>query len=93
MAVFRAVENGRPMIRAANTGFSAFICPHGQIISRSQLFKEEVLTQELRLGLSSMSFYTRYGDLFAFALLVISLLKIFHMIYYNKLLLLRSQRS
>ncbi len=93
MAVFRAVENGRPMIRAANTGFSAFIGPHGHIMARSQLFKEEVLTRELRLKPSSKSFYTRYGDLFAFVLLVISFLRILHMIYYEKWLLRRSKRS
>ena len=87
MAVFRAIENRRPMIRAANTGFSAFIGPNGHITARSQLFKEEVLTQELHLGPPSMSFYSRYGDLFAFILLVISLLKILHMIYCEKLLL------
>jgi apolipoprotein N-acyltransferase len=92
MAVFRAVENGRPMIRAANTGFSAFISPHGHIMTRSQLFEEEVLTQDLRLGHSSLKLYTRYGDIFAFTLLVISFLKVLHMLCYNKILLLRSQR-
>jgi len=93
MAVFRTIENGRPMIRAANTGFSAFIGPQGRIMTRSELFKEEVLTQDLRLGHSSLRFYTRYGDLFAFTLFVISLLKIVHMLWYNKILSTRSQRS
>lgn len=92
MAVFRTVENRRPMIRAANTGFSAFIGPHGRIMARSQLFKEEVLTRELRLGSSSIGFYTRYGDLFAFFLLVISFLRILHMVYYDKLRLRRSRK-
>jgi apolipoprotein N-acyltransferase len=93
MAVFRAVENARPMIRAANTGFSAFIGPHGHIMARSHLFKEEVLKRELRLGSPSMSFYTRYGDLFAFVLLVISFLRTLHMVYYAKWPLGRSKRS
>ncbi len=93
MAVFRAVENGRPMIRAANTGFSAFIGPQGRLTTRSQLFKEQVLTQDLRWGHASLRFYTRYGDLFAFTLLVISFLKIVHMLWYNKIRSIRSQRS
>lgn len=93
MAVFRAVENGRPMIRAANTGFSAFIGPHGHIMARSQLFEEEVLTQDLRLGHSSLRFYTRYGDLFAFTLLVISFLRVLHRLCYNKIRLVRSRKS
>lgn len=92
MAVFRAVENGRPMVRAANTGFSAFIGPQGQIISRSQLFKEEVLVQHVRLVHSSVRFYTRYGDLFAFALLVISFLKFFHRFCYNRIVLVLSRK-
>ena len=93
MAVFRAVENGRPLIRSANTGFSAFIGPQGKITAKSELFKEEVLKQEVKLGHSSLRFYTRYGDLFAFALLAVSLIKIFHLLCYNKLKLFRSKRS
>jgi apolipoprotein N-acyltransferase len=83
MAVFRAVENRRPLIRAANTGFSALINPKGKIIVRSGLFKEEVLSKEVELAPSSMSVYTRYGDLFPYALLAICLIKVFHMLWYT----------
>ena len=38
MAVFRAVENRRPLVRAANTGISAFISPTGEITQKSGLF-------------------------------------------------------
>ncbi len=38
MAVFRAVENRRPVIRAANTGISAFILPNGRILEQSGEF-------------------------------------------------------
>ncbi|MDY7035433.1 MAG: apolipoprotein N-acyltransferase, partial [Thermodesulfobacteriota bacterium] len=65
MAVFRAVENGMPLIRAANTGISAFISSQGKIITTGGLFMEEVLIHELTLGGPSTRFYTRYGDLFA----------------------------
>ena len=70
MAVFRAVENHRPMIRAANTGFSAFIGPQGEIQLRSGLFSEEVIERTVSLAGPSKTFYTRHGDLFA---LVVSL--------------------
>jgi apolipoprotein N-acyltransferase len=83
MAVFRAVENRRPLIRAANTGFSALINPKGKIIERSGLFREQVLAQEVELAPPSMSVYTRYGDLFAFAFLAISLIKVFQVLWYN----------
>ena len=84
MAVFRAVENGRPMVRAANTGFSAFIGPQGKILARGELFREEVLKKEVRWGDSSLRFYTRYGDLFALAILVISLIRLLYLLCYNR---------
>jgi apolipoprotein N-acyltransferase len=84
MAVFRAVETGRPVIRAANTGFSAFIGPQGHIISQSGLFREDILTHKLRLDDSPPRFYTRYGDLFAIALLFTSLFRILQLLWYNK---------
>jgi apolipoprotein N-acyltransferase len=84
MAVFRAVENKRSLIRAANTGFSALISARGKVIERSELFEEQVLTQEIEPGFDPLTFYTRYGDLFAFALLAISLIMIFHILWYNR---------
>jgi len=38
MAVFRAVENRKPLVRAANTGISGFIDSSGRIIASSGLF-------------------------------------------------------
>jgi len=72
MAVFRAIENRRPMIRAANTGFSAFITPTGAIQSKSGLFVEAVLKGSIIAGTFPLTFYSRFGDLFATALLVVS---------------------
>ncbi|MBC8418478.1 MAG: apolipoprotein N-acyltransferase [Proteobacteria bacterium] len=76
MAVFRAVENRRPMVRAANTGFSAFIEPTGAIRSQSHLLTEQVLEGSVTPGTSPLTFYSRYGDLFAIALLIISFARI-----------------
>ncbi|HOP47237.1 MAG TPA: apolipoprotein N-acyltransferase [Desulfobacteraceae bacterium] len=76
MAVLRAVENRMPLIRAANTGFSAFISPHGEIIERSALFREEVLKAGVKIVPAQITWYARTGDVFAVAFLVISLLKI-----------------
>ena len=75
MAVFRAVENRRPLIRSANTGFSAFIGPQGKIIARGNLFCEETLTVSPDISNSDLTFYTRSGDIFAFSMLLISLIK------------------
>ncbi len=76
MAIFRSVENRRPMIRAANTGFSAFVGTRGEILKKSDLFHEEVLEAPVDISGASLTFYTRFGDLFAIFLLIISLLKI-----------------
>jgi apolipoprotein N-acyltransferase len=84
MAVFRAVENRRPLVRAANTGFSAFIDCHGKIIQVSDLFTEATLCRELRLGGPSLTLYTRYGDFFALSLLVLTLIQIGYVLYYSR---------
>jgi apolipoprotein N-acyltransferase len=64
IAVLRAVENRRSLIRAANTGISGFIDPVGRIVASTQLFVDAVLTRNVPL-LTKTTFYTRYGDLFA----------------------------
>lgn len=72
MYVFRAIETGRHLARAANTGVSAFIDPYGRITARSRIFTEDDLTADLPL-LSRKTIYTRIGDLFAFVAAAVSL--------------------
>jgi len=76
MAVFRAVENRRSLIRSANTGISGFIDPAGRIIASTPLFEEAVITRSLPV-LKTESFYTRYGDVFALTCMAISILLFF----------------
>jgi apolipoprotein N-acyltransferase len=64
MAALRAVENRVPVIRAANTGFSAFILPDGRLAQRTDLFEPAVRVADL-VWPSGETFYTRYGDVFA----------------------------
>lgn len=68
MAVLRAVENHRWVVRAANTGISGFIDPVGRIAAGTSLFEDAVVTHNVFLG-RDISFYTRWGDLFAQACL------------------------
>lgn len=64
--VLRAVENGRPVLRAANTGFSAYIDAFGNIKQKSNLFKQEILTASVPLSVTDRNtFYTQWGDWFA----------------------------
>ena len=78
MAVFRSVETGLPMVRAANTGFSAFIGSDGAILSQSNLFMEAVLGGSIPVSPATPTFYARVGDLFAGGLVLISLIKLLY---------------
>jgi len=73
MARFRAVENRRYLVRAANTGISAIIDPFGREISRIGLMENRALVGGVR-AISELTFYTRYGDVFAWSVVAISVL-------------------
>jgi apolipoprotein N-acyltransferase len=64
-ATFRSIENRMWLVRAANTGISAFVDPWGRIRMASGLFTREVLTGQIDLRDSEMTFYAQYGDVFA----------------------------
>lgn len=71
MTRFRAIENRIWLARAANTGISALIAPSGKVVVSGPLFETVKLTGQVGLG-SEATFYTRFGDLFAYACLLIS---------------------
>ncbi len=66
LLTFRAVENRRWIVRAANTGISAFIDPAGRIVAEAPLFEPAVLVDNVSM-LQVHSFYSRHGDLFSLA--------------------------
>ncbi len=68
MAVFRAVENERYLVRAANTGITAVVDPHGRVLERTELFQPDVIVRDVPL-LAGATFYSRHGDVFAWACL------------------------
>lgn len=73
MAVFRAIENRKPLIRAANSGISGFIDSKGRIINKTKLFERTYLSTEIKAN-DKISFYTKYGDIFAYFCVVFSLI-------------------
>jgi apolipoprotein N-acyltransferase len=73
MAVLRAVENRVPVARAANTGISGFIDAKGRILDTSSIFTTAYLTRTLTPG-TVKTFYTRYGDIFSYLCLFLSIL-------------------
>jgi apolipoprotein N-acyltransferase len=61
MYPFRAVEHRVSVVRAANTGVSAFIAPTGQIIRRMKLYERGLLTETMPLRVGK-TLFTRLGD-------------------------------
>ncbi len=83
MAVFRSIENGLPMARAANTGISAFILSNGKIVNKSGLFVREVLKNEIKLR-RNKTFYSQNGDIFAILLLIVAIIVSFRILTTKK---------
>ena len=83
MAIFRAVENKRWLIRSANTGISAFVDPYGRVAKKGSLFDEEVLTQEIQT-IPSLTIYNQYGDFFVFIILAICLIHFSYTLCYHR---------
>ncbi|MGC2781204.1 MAG: apolipoprotein N-acyltransferase [Bradyrhizobium sp.] len=71
-AQWRAIEQGVPLVRSANTGISAVIDPVGRIIAQLPLGAEGVLDAALPVALQP-TIYARAGDIPAVILLVIAL--------------------
>ncbi|KAA2236813.1 apolipoprotein N-acyltransferase [Salinarimonas soli] len=60
-ARLRAVEEGLPLVRAANTGISAVIDPYGRIVRSLPLGVEGVLDAPLPIAIARTT-YGRFGD-------------------------------
>jgi apolipoprotein N-acyltransferase len=61
IAVFRAIETRTPLIRAANTGITAFVDQNGHINTMTGLFVEGFRVADVRPG-SGDSIYLKIGD-------------------------------
>jgi apolipoprotein N-acyltransferase len=61
MAVLRAVETGRPVIRAANTGISGVISPSGAILHTTPLFESLSFATTIKPR-SEITPYVRFGN-------------------------------
>jgi apolipoprotein N-acyltransferase len=61
IAVVRAVENRRFLLRSATTGVSGIIDPYGRILSRTELMTQACLTETVA-PMDTLTPYTRFGD-------------------------------
>jgi apolipoprotein N-acyltransferase len=64
-AIFRAVENGRPLLRVTNSGITAFIAANGEVKDQTRGFEPAVRTWTLAVNSNAVTFYARHGDVFA----------------------------
>jgi apolipoprotein N-acyltransferase len=70
-AVFRCVENRRPMVRAANTGITCFVSEVGRVTQilrddQDSIFEEGTLIGDVNIATKpALTFYTQHGELFA----------------------------
>lgn len=71
--VFRAVENRRPVVRCANTGISGIIDKCGSVIRKTPIFETALFSADVHIEPANtrLTFYTRYGDVFAVLCLVL----------------------
>jgi apolipoprotein N-acyltransferase len=57
----RAIETGRTMLRATNTGMTAIVDPHGRVVGRLPQFTEGILSGEAQ-GYTGATPYVRWGN-------------------------------
>ncbi|MFZ1131083.1 MAG: apolipoprotein N-acyltransferase [Terriglobales bacterium] len=67
----RAIENGRWLLSATNTGMTASMDPYGRIVAATERKMRTALAAPYALR-SGTTLYTRYGDWFAYLCAIIS---------------------
>jgi apolipoprotein N-acyltransferase len=70
-AALRAVEQGRYLARAANTGISGAVDPYGRVILRTPLFEAAAVNVDVRL-LTGRTMYHAIGDVVAWVALAVA---------------------
>ncbi len=65
MAVFRAIENRRSLVRSANSGMTGIIDPDGRIISLLDPFVADYLVADVPVYTEISTVYSMLGDWFA----------------------------
>ncbi len=79
----RAVEQGIPLLRAANTGISVVVDPYGKIIQSLPLQVAGIIDAGLPVAINEQPLYARYGDSAFIILLVVGIAYIVKNLHYR----------
>jgi apolipoprotein N-acyltransferase len=80
LGTLRAIEHRRPIARSANTGISCFIDIKGRILQPTEYGVATAIKGEI-IPETRITFYTRYGDLIAKAMIIVSILLLLFGLY------------
>lgn len=76
----RAIENRRDVVRSANTGISCFINQRGDVIQKTEWWKQTAIKGIVNKN-KELTFYSRFGDVIGkLASLILSILFIYQII-------------
>ena len=81
----RAVEEGLPLIRAANNGISAMVDPYGRVVDSIGLNERGVIDVSLQMP-RAPTFYATYGERCFILVLIIFILVAFAPMSYSTIL-------
>ena len=70
LASMRAIEQGRYLARAANTGISGIVDPYGRVVARSGIFEQVSIVEQVRF-LTVRTIYSVIGDVVAYVSIVL----------------------
>jgi apolipoprotein N-acyltransferase len=73
LAAMRAIEQGRYLARAANTGISGIVDPYGRVVARTALFETTIVIGDVRF-IQEQTVYARIGDLAAQLAVLVTLI-------------------
>jgi apolipoprotein N-acyltransferase len=74
IALFRALENKRTLVRSTNGGITCVIDPNGRITTMLAPFTEDYLIAEAPVYTAKQTLYTRLGDWFAILVSILAAL-------------------